>query len=42
MVFVPSHDGISHSPREHTAWEDCVEGANVLLHTAIRLAQQEA
>ena len=38
MVFVPSVGGISHSPREYTRWEDCVNGANVLLHAAIRLA----
>jgi N-carbamoyl-L-amino-acid hydrolase len=39
MVFVPSVGGISHSPREFTRWEDCVNGANVLLHAAIRLAK---
>jgi allantoate deiminase len=38
MIFVPSVDGASHSPREFTKWEDCVNGANVLLHTALRLA----
>lgn len=38
MIFVPSADGASHSPREFTRWEDCVNGANVLLHTALRLA----
>jgi hydantoinase/carbamoylase family amidase len=38
MIFVPSVDGASHSPREFTRWEDCVNGANVLLHTALRLA----
>ena len=38
MVFVPSRDGVSHSPREHTPWEDCVNGANVLLGAALRLA----
>jgi N-carbamoyl-L-amino-acid hydrolase len=30
MIFVPSKDGISHSPRESTAWEDCARGAEVL------------
>jgi N-carbamoyl-L-amino-acid hydrolase len=39
MVFVPSVGGISHSPREFTRWEDCVNGANVLLHTTMRLAR---
>ncbi len=38
MIFVPSQDGTSHSPREFTAWEDCVNGANVLLQTVLRLA----
>jgi N-carbamoyl-L-amino-acid hydrolase len=38
MVFVPSVDGASHSPREFTRWEDCVNGANVLLHAVLRLA----
>jgi N-carbamoyl-L-amino-acid hydrolase len=38
MIFVPSKDGASHSPREFTEWEDCVNGANVLLQTALRLA----
>lgn len=38
MIFVPSVDGASHSPREYTKWEDCVNGANVLLQAALRLA----
>jgi hydantoinase/carbamoylase family amidase len=38
MIFVPSVDGYSHSPREFTKWEDCVNGANVLLHTVLQLA----
>ena len=38
MIFVPSVDGASHSPREFTKWEDCVNGANVLLRAALRLA----
>ena len=39
IVFVPSADGISHDPAEHTAWSDCVNGANVLLNAVVRLAQ---
>ena len=27
MVFVPSQGGVSHDPAEHTAWEDCLNGA---------------
>jgi len=30
-------EGASHSPREFTKWEDCVNGANVLLQAALRL-----
>lgn len=41
MIFVPSVDGASHSPREFTNWEDCVNGANVLLQAALRLASGE-
>src|SRR6266511_455150 len=38
MIFVPSKEGASHSAREFTEWEDCVNGANVLLQAALRLA----
>ncbi len=38
MIFVPSVAGASHSPREFTKWEDCVNGANVLLQAALRFA----
>ena len=37
MIFVPSVDGISHSPREYTAPDDMANGANVLLHTVLAL-----
>jgi hydantoinase/carbamoylase family amidase len=37
MIFVPSVDGASHSPREFTEWKDCVNGANVLLQAVLRL-----
>jgi beta-ureidopropionase / N-carbamoyl-L-amino-acid hydrolase len=39
MIFVPSVNGTSHSPHELTKWDDCVNGANVLLQTALRLAE---
>jgi len=39
MIFVPSVDGISHDPTEHTHWRDCVNGANVLLAAAVSVAQ---
>jgi len=39
MLFVPSVNGISHSPLEHTKPEDVVNGANVLLQTVLQLDQ---
>jgi N-carbamoyl-L-amino-acid hydrolase len=38
MVFVPSVGGISHDPSEQTNWQECVNGANVLLGAALALA----
>lgn len=38
MFFVPSVGGASHSPRELTHEEDCINAGNVLLHTVLRLA----
>jgi N-carbamoyl-L-amino-acid hydrolase len=35
MIFVPSIGGVSHSPKESTNWDDCVNGANVLLQTVL-------
>jgi N-carbamoyl-L-amino-acid hydrolase len=40
MIFVPSIDGISHSPKEFTPWSDCVNGANMLLMAVIDLASR--
>lgn len=37
MIFVPSQAGVSHSETEYTSPEDCVQGANVLLHTLLSL-----
>jgi N-carbamoyl-L-amino-acid hydrolase len=37
MIFVPSVGGISHSPRELTRWEDCANGATVLLNAVLEL-----
>jgi N-carbamoyl-L-amino-acid hydrolase len=42
MIFVPSVEGISHDPAEHTTWLDCVNGANVLLRAALTLARSSA
>jgi len=35
MIFVPSVDGISHSPKEFTSAQDMANGANVLLKTVL-------
>jgi beta-ureidopropionase / N-carbamoyl-L-amino-acid hydrolase len=37
MIFVPSAGGISHSPREFSQPTDIANGANVLLHTLLKL-----
>jgi len=38
MIFIPCRDGISHAPDEMISWDDLDKGANVLLHTLVRLA----
>jgi N-carbamoyl-L-amino-acid hydrolase len=42
MIFVPSVDGISHSPLEYTPSTDIENGANLLLHTVLELANQDS
>ncbi|MGB7086689.1 MAG: Zn-dependent hydrolase [Phormidesmis sp.] len=37
MIFVPSEAGVSHSETEYTSPQQCVQGANVLLHTLCQL-----
>ena len=37
MIFVPSIGGVSHSPKERTAWEDCARGADVLLRAVLEV-----
>ncbi|NEQ51766.1 MAG: M20/M25/M40 family metallo-hydrolase, partial [Leptolyngbya sp. SIO3F4] len=39
MIFVPSQGGISHSETEYTTPEHCIQGANILLHTLLKLDQ---
>jgi N-carbamoyl-L-amino-acid hydrolase len=39
MIFIPSVGGISHSPREFSRPEDITNGANMLLHTLLKLDQ---
>lgn len=40
MVFVPSVNGISHNPAEHTEPDDLVAGADVLANTVVALATE--
>ena len=37
MIFVPSVGGISHSPKEYSSPKDIANGANILLHTLLKL-----
>lgn len=41
MIFVPSKDGISHNPREHTEPAHLIEGANVLMRVMLDLTEME-
>ena len=41
MIFVPSHDGRSHSPAEHTPVEQMVPGVRVLAEALRRLAYDD-
>jgi N-carbamoyl-L-amino-acid hydrolase len=38
MIFIPSRGGRSHRPDEASDWRAIERGANVLLHTLLRLA----
>lgn len=42
MFFVPSVDGISHNPKEYTKDSDCVNAANVMLHTILQIAERNS
>lgn len=37
MIFVPSKDGISHSPKEYTSPQDMANGVSVLLQTILKI-----
>jgi N-carbamoyl-L-amino-acid hydrolase len=39
MIFVPSQNGISHSPEEYSSWAACGNGADVLLQAILRIDQ---
>ncbi|MGG1677109.1 Zn-dependent hydrolase [Neobacillus sp. NRS-1170] len=41
MIFIRSKNGISHDPAEWSSKEDCVDGANVLYQTVLKLAVQK-
>jgi beta-ureidopropionase / N-carbamoyl-L-amino-acid hydrolase len=38
MIFIPSSGG-SHNPNENAHWEDCINGANVLLQTVLKIGK---
>jgi len=40
MVFIPSVGGISHSANEFSEWQDCINGANMLLHATLDWARR--
>ncbi len=42
MIFVPSVDGISHSPRERSRWNEIAQGADVLMATILALDALDA
>jgi beta-ureidopropionase / N-carbamoyl-L-amino-acid hydrolase len=37
MIFVPSKEGISHSPKEFTSWQDVANGTEVLYRSILLL-----
>jgi N-carbamoyl-L-amino-acid hydrolase len=39
MIFTQSKDGLSHNAAEYTSPEDLEDGANILLHTMLTLAE---
>ncbi len=40
MIFIPSRDGISHSPKEFTSWQDVANGAEVLYRSLLLVDSQ--
>ncbi len=38
LIFVPSKNGISHSPDEHSDWQEIEKGANLMLRALIDLS----
>ena len=37
MIFIPSVGGRSHTPREYSRWQDCLNGANLLLQATLAM-----
>ena len=40
MIFIPSRDGISHSPKEFSSWHDIGNGTEVLYRTVLLLDER--
>jgi beta-ureidopropionase / N-carbamoyl-L-amino-acid hydrolase len=40
MIFIPSRDGISHSPKEFTSWQEVANGAEVLYRAVLLVDAQ--
>lgn len=40
MIFIPSKEGVSHNPAEFSSWEDVARGAELLLETVLKLANE--
>ena len=40
MIFVPSRNGISHAPEEHSDWADIEKGAQLMLSALMRLSAE--
>jgi beta-ureidopropionase / N-carbamoyl-L-amino-acid hydrolase len=38
LIFIPSHRGVSHHPKEFSDWSHVEQGANVLLQTLLQLS----
>ena len=41
MIFIPSVDGISHSPKEFSSDEAVYKGTNILLNTILKLDKEK-
>jgi N-carbamoyl-L-amino-acid hydrolase len=40
MIFIPSRDGVSYSPKEFTAWQDVTNGAQMLARSLLLIDEQ--